>query len=89
MQSMAFVHFLHALNPRLNTSLGMDMLEANKTKHIVVPALNFPINVLEDGERFGYPRAQAEQVGYKRELDAAVLAMREMHRRGIVVLPGG
>lgn len=69
--------------------LGMDMLEAHKTKHIVVPALNFPINVLEDGERFGYPRAQAEQVGYKRELDAAVLAMREMHRRGIVVLPGG
>ena len=79
-----------ALNPQLKYQfLGMDMLEAHKTKHIVVPALNFPINVLEDGEHFGYPRAQAEQVGYKRELDAAVLAMREMHRRGIVVLPGG
>jgi hypothetical protein len=28
-------------------------------------------------------------VGYKRELDAAIQALREMHRRGIVVLPGG
>ncbi|ODM20553.1 hypothetical protein SI65_03606 [Aspergillus cristatus] len=68
---------------------GMNMLEANKTKHIVVPALNFPINTLEDGERFGYPRSKAEAAGYKTEIEAAVLAMREMHRRGIVVLPGG
>ncbi|KAK2810369.1 hypothetical protein FQN50_003100 [Emmonsiellopsis sp. PD_5] len=31
----------------------------------------------------------AESVGYKKELDAAVRGLREMHRRGIVVLPGG
>ena len=68
---------------------GMNMLEANKTKHIVVPALNFPINTLEDGERFGYSRSKAEAAGYKTEIEAAVLAMREMHRRGIVLLPGG
>lgn len=65
------------------------MLEAIKTKHVVVPALNFPINTVEDGERFGYPRSKAEEAGYKREVEAAILAMREMHRRGIVVLPGG
>lgn len=77
-----------APNMKLNTA-AMNMLEANKTKHIVVPALSFPINILEYGEKFGYPRSKAEQVGYKRELDAAILALREMHRRGIVVLPGG
>lgn len=68
---------------------GMDMLEANKTKHVVVPALGFPCNILDIGEQFGYPRSKAEEVGYQRELDTAVLALREMHRRGIVVLPGG
>lgn len=67
----------------------MDMLEANKTKHVVVSVLGFPYNILEVGEQFGYPRSKAEEVGYQRELDTAVLALREMHRRGIVVLPGG
>ncbi|KAI9927394.1 hypothetical protein ASPWEDRAFT_53542 [Aspergillus wentii DTO 134E9] len=68
---------------------GMNMLEDNKTRHVVVPALNFPVSILEDGERFGYARSKAEQVGYKTELDTAILGLREMHRRGIVVLPGG
>lgn len=67
----------------------MDMLEKNKHKHVVVPGINWLIGTLEDAAAFGYPRAKAEQVGYKRELDAAILGLREMHRRGIVVLPGG
>lgn len=67
----------------------MDSLEKNKTKHVVVPALNWLIATLEDAGVFGYPKDQAEKVGYRHELDAAVRAMREMHRRGITVLPGG
>lgn len=65
------------------------MLEKAKTKHIVAPAINWLIATLYDAEAFGYPHAQAEKVGYKRELDAAIAGLREMHRRGIVILPGG
>ena len=54
-----------------------------------MPALGFPCNILDIGEQFGYPRSKAEEMGYQRELDKAVLALREMHRGGIVVLPGG
>lgn len=67
----------------------MDMLEQNKTKHIVAPGLNWLIGTLYDAEAFGYPHTKAEQVGYLKELHAAVSGLREMHRRGIVVLPGG
>ncbi|KAL1861120.1 hypothetical protein Plec18170_001635 [Paecilomyces lecythidis] len=68
---------------------GMDMLEEKKHKHVVVPALNWLIGTLEDAEASGYPISKAEKAGYKEELEVAVLALREMHRRGIVVLPGG
>jgi len=68
---------------------GMSMLEAAKTKHIVAPAINWLIATLNEAEAFGYSHAQAEKVGYKRELDAAIKGLREMHQRGIVVLPGG
>ncbi|TVY13771.1 hypothetical protein LARI1_G007932, partial [Lachnellula arida] len=50
---------------------GMDMLEAKKTKHVVAPAINWLIGTLNDAAAFGYPKAQAEQAGYRRELDAA------------------
>ncbi|KAH7066415.1 isoaspartyl dipeptidase-like protein [Paraphoma chrysanthemicola] len=69
--------------------VGMDMLEKAKTKHVVVPAINWLICTLYEAEAFGYPKAVAEKVGYKRELEAAIAGLREMHRRGIVVLPGG
>jgi imidazolonepropionase-like amidohydrolase len=68
---------------------GMDMLEKVKTKHIVAPGINWLIATLEDAEAFGYPKAKAEQVGYKKELNAAIKGLREMHKRGIIVLPGG
>jgi hypothetical protein len=66
----------------------MDLLESNKSKHVVAPAINWLIATL-DADAFGYPKAKAEQAGYKKELDTAILGLREMHRRGIVVLPGG
>ncbi|MCJ1358174.1 MAG: hypothetical protein MMC33_008172 [Icmadophila ericetorum] len=68
---------------------GMDMLEKAKTKHVVAPAINWLIATLNDAGAFGFPQAKAEQVGYKKELLAAIRGLREMHRRGIVVLPGG
>ena len=69
--------------------LGMDMLEKKKHKHPVAPGVNWLIATLYEAEAFGYPHSKAEQVGYKKELDAAIAGLREMHRRGIIVLPGG
>lgn len=84
---------------------GMDMLEAKKDKHIVAPGINWLIAtrkvvrstirqgtnrvLVHDAAAFGYPNEKAQQVGYQKELDAAIRGLREMHRRGIVVLPGG
>lgn len=67
----------------------MDMLDEVKHRHVVAPGINWLIGTLYDAEAFGYPKAKAEQVGYKKELEHAIRGLREMHRRGIVVLPGG
>ncbi|KAJ4262960.1 hypothetical protein NW762_006573 [Fusarium torreyae] len=69
--------------------LGMDMLEREREKYIVVPAINWLYATTYEAEAFGYTYEAAEKAGYKRELDTAVAGLREMHRRGIVVLPGG
>jgi len=68
---------------------GMNMLEKNKDKHIVAPGINWLVNTIYHAHEFGYSFEKAEQVGYKRELDAAIKGLSEMHRRGITVLPGG
>ena len=65
------------------------MLEARRTKHIVAPGLNWLVATLYDAAEFGYPYEKAKSVGYERELETAIRGLREMHRRGIVVLPGG
>ena len=44
---------------------------------------------MHDAAEFGYTNEKAQQVGYQKELDAAIRGLREMHRRGIVILPGG
>jgi len=68
---------------------GMDMLEAKKDQVFVAPAINWLIATLYEAEAFGFPQEAAEAHGYKRELDCAIAGLREMHRRGIRVLPGG
>ncbi|WYZ41085.1 hypothetical protein EsH8_IV_001426 [Colletotrichum jinshuiense] len=68
---------------------GMDMLQRAKDKSIIVPALNWLVATSFEAEAFGYTKAAAEKAGYVRELDIAVAGLREMHRRGIVILPGG
>lgn len=47
------------------------------------------MKTVNEAAAFGYTHEQAEKAGYQRELDAAIQGLREMHRRGIVVLPGG
>ncbi|KAF7869634.1 hypothetical protein EAF04_004418 [Stromatinia cepivora] len=68
---------------------GMNMLEAKKDRHVVAPGINWLVATLNEASEFGYTHEKAAQVGYQKELDAAIRGLREMHRRGIVVLPGG
>ncbi|KAH8176731.1 amidohydrolase family protein [Sarocladium implicatum] len=68
---------------------GMDLLEKAKHKTFVAPAINWLWATTYEAEAFGYTQAAAENAGYLRELHVAVAGLREMHRRGIVVLPGG
>ena len=67
----------------------MNLLEKNKHKHVVAPGLNWLWATLYEAEAFGYPTSKAESVGYKKELEVAIRGLREMHKRGITVLPGG
>lgn len=68
---------------------GMDLLEANKDWVFVAPGINWLVATLYEAEAFGFPQEAAEAVGYKRELEVAIAGLREMHRRGIRILPGG
>lgn len=68
---------------------GMDMLEAAKSKHMVAPGINWLYATLYEAGMYGYSPEKAEQVGYKKEFENAKIVLKEMHKRGITVLPGG
>jgi imidazolonepropionase-like amidohydrolase len=68
---------------------ALDMLEANKDKHFVSPGLAWLINTSYNASEWGITPEIAKQMGYHRELEAAVESLKKMHKRGIRVLPGG
>ena len=66
---------------------GLDMLEKNKDKHMVVPAINWLYATLFESEQYGYQMSAEERTGYEREFENAKRVLSEMHRRGITILP--
>lgn len=68
---------------------GLDMLEEAKNRVFVAPGINWLVATLYEAASFGFPQAAAEAVGYKKELEQAIKGLREMHRRGVKILPGG
>lgn len=68
---------------------GMDMLEKNKHKHMVAPGINWLVATIYEADQFGYSFEKAEQVGYTKELNQVIKVLKEMHKRGITMLPGG
>ena len=68
---------------------ALDMLEANKDRFFVNPAIGLTYATLYRMEPFGVTQAQAEAWGFRRELDGAIKNTKEMHKRGIRVLPFG
>jgi len=45
---------------------GMEMLQANRTKHIVAPGINWLVATLHDAHQFGYAKERAEKAGYQK-----------------------
>jgi imidazolonepropionase-like amidohydrolase len=68
---------------------ALDMLEANKEKHFVAPGLAWLINTSYHASEWGITPEIAKEMGYHRELEAAIESLKKMHKRGIKVLPGG
>jgi imidazolonepropionase-like amidohydrolase len=70
-------------------SEALDMLEARKDSVFIAPGLSVIVRLLYDGDAYGISRAKAIAMGYEKELAASEKSLREMHKRGIRVLPGG
>jgi imidazolonepropionase-like amidohydrolase len=66
-----------------------DLFEQRKNDVFVAPGLHWLVATLYEAAAFGYPQEAAEAVGYKDELDNAVIGLKELHKRGVRVLPGG
>ena len=68
---------------------ALDMLEAAKDRHFVAPGLAWLINTARNAGEYGIKPGTPITIAYERELEAAVEAMKKMHKRGIRVLIGG
>jgi len=68
---------------------ALDMLEANKDKHFVVPGIGWLVRTAFHASEWGITPEVAKKMGYARELEVAAETLSKMHKRGIRVLPGG
>jgi imidazolonepropionase-like amidohydrolase len=68
---------------------SLDLLEANKDNHWVLPALGFTYACAYEAGEFGLTPAKAADMGFVRELEIGAEALKKMHKRGIKVLPFG
>ncbi len=68
---------------------ALDLLEANKDRHFVVPALGFTYATAYEAGDHGISPETAADWGFPQELEIACETMKKMHKRGIKVLPFG
>ena len=55
---------------------GLDLLEANKDRLFVNPAIGLTYTTLYEMADYGMPQEEAEEWGFKRELDGAIAVTR-------------
>jgi imidazolonepropionase-like amidohydrolase len=67
----------------------LDLLEAQKDKIFVAPAVGLRYARMHEAESFGITRAVAEKMGVFAEVERMQTLYPEMRKRGIRVLPGG
>ena len=68
---------------------AMDALEEAKDEVFVGPVLGHLYTTLYEAGPWGITRQIAKQRGVAHELDRGIESMRELHRRGVRILPGG
>jgi len=68
---------------------ALDLLEAAKDRIFVAPTLGIQITTLHEASDWGITTEVAESLGMRRELEIGAESMKELHRRGVKVLPGG
>ena len=68
---------------------ALDLLEANKEKHFVAPALAWLIGTARNAGDYGIKPGSRISMLYERELEMAIATVKKMHKRGIRVLIGG
>ena len=66
-----------------------DMFSERRDEVFVAPGLHWLYATLYEAADFGYPQEAAEAVGYKDELEHSIIGLKELHKRGVRVLPGG
>lgn len=66
-----------------------DLFEQRRDDVFVAPGLHWLYATLYEASAFGYPQEAAEAVGYKDELDNAIIGLKEIRSRGVKILPGG
>ena len=68
---------------------ALDAIESVKDRVFVAPAVGFPYAYLHDGEQFGIRLSPQARRGLEEELETTAHNMRELHDRGVRVIPGG
>jgi imidazolonepropionase-like amidohydrolase len=66
-----------------------DLLEQHKDHVFVAPALSVTWTRLHESGRYGLPSSEAIRSRIANDLDLTVACMKDLHRRGVRVLPGG
>ena len=66
-----------------------DLLEQHKDRVFVAPALSVTWTRLHESGRYGLPSSEAIRSRIANDLDLTVACMKDLHRRGVRVLPGG
>ena len=66
-----------------------DMLEENKDWVYVAPTLGITYTTIYEAEAWGITTQAAVEQGFMAELESAVENMKDLHKRGVRVLPGG
>jgi imidazolonepropionase-like amidohydrolase len=68
---------------------ALDLLEANKDKVFVAPAVGLRYARMYEAEAFGVTREVTKQMGVFAEVERMRQVIPELRRRGVRVLPGG
>lgn len=66
-----------------------DMLEAAKDRVFVAPALGLPLTMLREAADYGFKWPASRYASLEQELETTRACMRDLHKRGVRVLPGG